>query len=183
MSFEFYSTPSGTIGVASVGAYGSKDPTATVTVGSITSPPGVTPPVTTLFNDGGDERWIVYFDDLTDGTYVVQLAVSGGSLPPGPFSSTVGLSGSGVTIAHPANNATVRGKNVVTWGDSTHPITEATLTVNGVVYNGTVLRAPSLNRPYVIQFPKLTLVVAQPATLKIKNSNGDEITINVTVAP
>jgi hypothetical protein len=181
-NFNCYWKPSGTIGVTSTGTYGLKAPAASVTVGSITYP-GPTPPASSSYAGIMDDRWIIFWDDLVDGDYTVQLADSGSSTQPDAFSFTVGLVASGVSIAHPANGATVKGKNVVAWGDSTHSITEAKLTVNGVVYDGTVLRGPSANRPYVIQFPKLTLTTSYSATLKVKNSNNDELTINLTVDP
>jgi hypothetical protein len=180
MSFEIYFEPSGTIGVTSTGTYGIKDGMASVTVGSITYP-GSTPPASSSYTGLLDVRWIIFWDDLVDGDYTVQLADSGSSTQPDPFSFTVGLSASAVTITHPANNATVKAKNVVVWGDSTHSITEATLTMNGTSYPGMVLRGPSANRPYLIQFAQLIVAGATAATIKIKNSNGDEVTINVTV--
>jgi hypothetical protein len=182
-SFAFYYQPSGTITAASTGTYGIKDTTATVTNDSDTYPSGH-PPTVTAFNDTFGPRWLVFFDDLVTGDYSVQLHDSdGGSTQPPPFSFSVSLTRSVLTITHPANNATVRSMNVVVWGDSTDPITTATLTMNGVDHPGAVLRNPSTNRPYIVQFPSMALVEAASGTITIKNGNGDVVTINVTVNP
>ena len=181
MSFAFFFQPSGTITATSTGTYGTKDPTASVTENSI-GHLGLSPVVST-WNDPVGERWLVFLDDLEGGSYSVQLNSSGPPPQPDSFSFSVALSGSLVTLTHPANGGTVRARNVVAWGDSTHSIVEATLTVNGAAFPGVVLRAPSTSRPYVVQFPSLSVGASTAGTLEIKNSNNDEVTINLTVDP
>jgi hypothetical protein len=179
MSFAFYFKPSGTINVASTGTYGVKDALASVTLDSI-SPTG---PTATPYNDSAGVRWLVFFDGLGDDAYTVQLEDSDGPPQPDPFEFTVNTGLEGLTISHPAPNGTVRAQNVVAWGDSSHNITEAKLTYNGVTYTGTVLRDGGGTVPYIVQFPSVALLAPLSGTLKIKNSNGDEVTIPVTVDP
>jgi len=191
MAFEIYFKPSGTIGEASTAVYGAKDTSSTVTVDDVTYS-GSSEPTVTEFNDSGGGRWLILLDDLVEGDYTVELedSMSGPPMPPPApppqtesFSFSVDGGPFALSITHPANNGSVRCKNVVTWGPSSHSISEATLTINGMASNGTIKRDAGNGKPYVVQFLPALVMQATAATIKIKNSNNDEVTINVTVNP